>query len=126
MKLFILLSAFSTLLLSAEYCSLPKPHYVVGRLEIKAICSNYTISIIDSFLPYDTSLTVANWTDETTGKSYKNVFKLGNPCQFPDSIKQGDEFYFLIDNGKQKDCMVCMAYYPTPSKKINIKVVKKP
>jgi hypothetical protein len=91
-----------------------------GKLEIKGICSNYTIKLLEGNL--DTSQIAANWTDEHTGKSYTNVFALGSPCTFPDSIKEGDEFYFIVDTARQ-DCNVCMAYYPIPGKKLPIKVV---
>ncbi len=91
-----------------------------GKLEIAGICMNYTIRVLDANI--DTNLVVANWVDDVTNISYTNVFRLGNTCDFPSSIKQGDEFYFTIDSGKQKDCAVCQAYYPTPSKSISIKI----
>ncbi|MDZ4809670.1 MAG: hypothetical protein SGI96_15585 [Bacteroidota bacterium] len=124
MKKFIFLSALTTLLLSNTDCSVKKERAVKykGKLEIAAICMNYTISVKEGTM--NASDIVANWTDETTTKSYNNVFKLGNPCDFPASIKQGDEFYFTIDTAKGKDCAVCMAYYPTPQKAISIKVVQ--
>ncbi|HRF24893.1 MAG TPA: hypothetical protein PLR98_12040, partial [Chitinophagaceae bacterium] len=92
-----------------------------GRLEVSGICSNITISVIEGKI--DTSKIVTQWTDETTDKNYSHAFKLGNPCNFPDTLKAGDEFYFTIDTAKQEDCAVCMAYYPTPSKSLNIKVL---
>ena len=122
MKQFIFLVLVSTSLISAGDCSKKKsvPHR--GRLEIKAICMNYTVSFLSD--PPDTALVAASWTDENTGKSYKNVFKLGSPCNFPENIKAGDEFYFEIDSTKpEKNCMVCMAYYPVPPKTLSIKVV---
>ncbi len=124
MKQFILFPVLATFLLSNSDCSKKKPSAVKykGRLEITAICMNYTISVIDGNI--NTSDIAANWTDETTHKSYSNVFKLGNPCDFPATIKQGDEFYFTIDTAKGKDCAVCMAYYPTPPKSLSIKVVQ--
>ncbi len=94
-----------------------------GRLEVKALCSNYTIAILDG--PIDTSLVEASWTDESTGKQYRNVFALGSPCSFPDSIQQGQEFYFTLSE-TDKDCAVCMAYYPKPAKALSIKVLDKP
>lgn len=121
MKLIILLASIFILTASADSCG--NKNKYKGRLEIKGICSNYTISLLEGEM--DSSLVSATWTDDHANKSYNNVFGLGNPCQFPDSIKQGDEFYFIIDTTKQEDCMVCMAYYPTPPKKLNIKVVKK-
>jgi hypothetical protein len=94
-----------------------------GRLEIKGICSNYTIKLLEGNL--DTSKFLAKWKDETTGKNYTNVFALGSPCSFPSTIKAGDEFYFTLSNAKEQ-CPVCMAYYPTPSKKLAIKVIDSP
>jgi len=121
MKKVLLLSALSILILSAGDCSKKKTGYK-GKLEIKGICMNYTIALTEGNI--DTSLIVANWTDENTGKAYKNVFKLGSPCTFPSSIKEGDEFSFTIDTSVM-NCQVCMAYYPTPPKSLGIKVVEK-
>jgi hypothetical protein len=125
MKLLIFLSTFSILLLSASDCSkkIEDPVRFKGKLEIKGICMNYTISLLEGEI--DTSLIAENWTDEITSKSYDNVFRLGSPCTFPASINQGDEFYFIIDNTSIQNCAVCMAYYPTPPKIISIKVLNK-
>ena len=126
MKLLLLLSVFILLGATTKSCKnqqLP-PGCYKGKLEIKALCMNYTISIQSK--NFDTSMVVNNWTDETTGKTYKNVFRLGSPCTFPDSLKAGDEFYFTIDSTSVQKCMVCMAYYPTPSKRLSIKVLNAP
>jgi hypothetical protein len=124
MKRFILFAALTTLLLSNSDCSKKKTSTVSykGKLEIAALCMNYTISVTEGNI--NVADIVADWTDEATNKSYTNVFKLGNPCDFPATIKQGDEFYFTIDTTKGKDCAVCMAYYPTPPKALSIKVVQ--
>ena len=95
-----------------------------GRLEIKGICSNYTIKILQGNI--DTAKVAASWTDENTGKVYSNVFALDSPCSFPADIEQGDEFYFTIKEQRDKDCNVCMAYYPTPPKRLFISVSKTP
>lgn len=125
MRLLFVLSAFSVLLLSSGDCNRKanEDTRYKGRLEIKGICYNYTISVLEGKM--DTARIVANWTDENTGKSYENVFKLGSPCNFPATINQGDEFYFTIDTTEQKDCIVCMAYYPVPVKAIPIIVKEK-
>jgi hypothetical protein len=123
MKRIFLLSALSILILSAGDCSKKKTSTYKGKLEIKALCMNYTIRLVEGTM--DTSLIVANWTDENTGKAYKNVFKLGSPCSFPKNINEGDEFYFTIDSTTVQNCAVCMAYYPTPPKRLAIKVVEK-
>ena len=123
MKKIILLSAFATLLLSNSDCKSKKEITKYrGRLEIKALCMNYTISILEGTI--DNNLVEDEWKDETTGKTYHNVFALGSRCTFPADIKEKDEFYFVIDTTQVQNCMVCMAYYPVPSKKLSIKVVQ--
>ena len=123
MKLFIILAALYTMTVSADGCKKKVPGVYKGKLEIKALCMNYTIRMTDGTT--DTSMVTPSWTDESTNKTYSNVFALGSPCSFPSSIKEGDEFYFVIDSAAVKDCAVCMAYYPTPPKKLSIKVVEK-
>lgn len=120
MKYFLLISLLATLILSNSDCQKKNENVYKGRLEIKAICSNYTIKVLEGNM--DTSRIVPNWTDEHTGKSYTNVFKLGQPCIFPDSIDAGDEFHFVIDS-TEHNCAVCMAYYPVPPKSLPIRVV---
>ncbi len=95
-----------------------------GRLEVKGICSNYTISVAEGNI--DTALIAANWIDEQTKKSYKNVFALDNPCTFPTEIAEGEVFYFTIKTDRDKTCNVCMAYYPVPEKRLAIAVTKIP
>lgn len=93
-----------------------------GKLQVKALCMNYTLSVTEGTI--DPSLVEASYTDETTKKTYTNAFGLGNPCNFPASIKEGDEFKFVIDTAGKKDCAVCMAYYPTPGKKLSIRIIE--
>ena len=126
MKLILLLVIVFTITTSVDSCDKKKKQDSLyrGRLEIKAICMNYTLKLTEGNI--DTSMIAASWTDESTGKKHTNVFALGNPCDFPKTINQGDEFYFTIDTStSQKDCLVCMAYYPTPPKKLAIRVVEK-
>lgn len=126
MKLLLILASLFFVSASTKSCKeqkLPEGCYK-GKLEIKAMCMNYTISIQSK--NFDPSMVVAQWTDESTGKNYSNVFGLGSRCTFPDSLKAGDEFYFTIDTTSVQNCMVCMAYYPTPSKKLSIKVLNAP
>lgn len=124
MRFFILLSVFTTLILSSSDCSNKntKGEKYKGKLEIAGICMNYTIKLLEGNM--DSSRFDANWIDETTGKSHTRVFKLGNICNFPATIKEGDEFNFIIDSTENKKCAICMAYYPTPSKTVPIKVVE--
>ena len=123
MKLFLVLAGLFILTVSADKCGSKKKETgrLKAKLETKALCMNYTLRLVEGSI--DTSLINAKWTDESTGKSYDNAFGLANPCDFPATIQQGDEFYFTIDSSKKKDCAVCMAYYPTPSRKLTIKVI---
>lgn len=123
MRLFILLAGIFVVMTSEKCNKKTAGDVYKARVEVTGMCSNITIKVLDEKV--DTSLVQADWTDETTGIAYKNVFALGNPCAFP-TIKKGDEFYFIIDTAKQKDCIVCMAYYPVPEKRLTIKQVDKP
>jgi hypothetical protein len=95
-----------------------------GRLEIKGVCMNYTIKVLEGNM--DTSLLQSSWTDPNTGSTYQNVFALGSVCNFPPDINQGDEFYFKIGNRSEQGCAVCLAYYPTPPKHLSITVTRTP
>jgi hypothetical protein len=121
----ILITVISTLVAtSKESCSRQEFPCFKGRLEIKGICSNYTIKFLEGNI--DKSLIEANWTDENTGKKYTHVFGLGSPCTFPEAINEGDEFYFTIDNSRVQNCNVCLAFYPIPAKKLSIAVCTQP
>lgn len=119
--------AFFIVAVAAFACSNQKPSTsptcYKGRLEVKGICSNYTIGLVKGRM--DTAKLLSTWTDETTGKEYSNVFGLGNPCNFPSRLNAGDEFYFTLDTVRGA-CAVCMAYYPTPSRKLYVKVLDGP
>ncbi|HEX6333506.1 MAG TPA: hypothetical protein VFZ78_04710 [Flavisolibacter sp.] len=93
-----------------------------GKLVKKGICMNYTISVVSGNI--DTSLVAETWQDPTTGVSYDKAFGLGSPCNFPD-MAEGAEFYFTI-GAPDQECAVCMAFYPTPDKKLAITVVDGP
>lgn len=125
MKALLILSILATVVLSSSECSRKKniSKKLRGRLEIKGICYNYTIKLISGSI--DTFLISAVWTDPETSKSYANVFGLSEPCSFPDTIKEGEEFDFIIDTAQPVSCVVCEAYYPTPPRSLNIKVEKK-
>jgi hypothetical protein len=120
MKLFLSLGLY----LMIWSCKTVKPvstSCFKGRLEIKGSCMNYTIRLLDGDL--DSSLITKNWTNESTGKSYANVFALGSRCSFPAEIQEGQEFYFVLDNNTVQSCAVCMIYYPVPPKQLSVKVI---
>lgn len=122
MKIYSALPVIFVLSLAAGKCKTRDSVYK-GRLEVKGICMNYTIKLLEGNL--DTSRIVSAWKDESTGKTHTNVFALGSACTFPATIKEGDEFYFTIDSSYKSNCAVCMAYYPRPPKRIAIKIVNK-
>lgn len=122
MKLYTVMPLVVVLSITAGKCKNKQPVYK-GRLEIKAICMNYTIKLLEGDL--DTATYVAEWKDESTSKTHTNVFALGSACTFPPTINEGDVFYFTIDSSYKSNCAVCMAYYPKPAKSIAIKIVKK-
>ncbi len=94
---------------------------IKGKLVINGICGNNTIQVISGSI--DPNLIVKSWEDPSTSKTYENVFALKSICTFPTSIKEGDEFYFKIDNNpKGTDCVVCLAFRAVPPKGLMIKV----
>jgi hypothetical protein len=125
MKILLLLSSILLLTVSADQCGKKKTdsRTYKAKLEIKGICMNYTLRLLEGNI--DSTLITSTWTDESTGKSYNNVFALGSRCTFPADLEQGDDFYFMIDTTTKQQCAVCMAYYPTPPRKLSIKVVEK-
>lgn len=91
-----------------------------GRLEIDGICQNYTLSVLNGGL--DTLQVQARWTDPQTNITYTNAFGVSNPCDFPDALQAGDTFEFRLAT-PNNNCVQCLAFYPTPDKKLSIQVV---
>ncbi|HJS53666.1 MAG TPA: hypothetical protein VJ765_03950 [Chitinophagaceae bacterium] len=124
MKIYSLIPVIILLSVAANKCKNKKDNNVFkGRLEVKGICMNYTIKLLEGNL--DTSKVVSEWKNEVTGKTHNNVFALGSVCGFPSTINEGDEFYFAIDSTYVSNCAVCLAYYPKPAKSLAIKVMNK-
>ena len=128
MKVLLFLASFFLISASAKNCKKKNTEFregcYKGRLEVKGGCMNYTIALLGG--NFDASMVQASWTDENTGKTYKNVFALGSRCSFPNTINEGDEFYFSIDSTTVQNCAVCMMYYPVPAKHLSIKVLNEP
>src|ERR1043165_5644082 len=114
MKIYSLIPFVCVLAITANKCKNKDSTIYKGRLEAKGMCMNYTIKLLEGNI--DTSKIVAQWKNEATGKTHTNVFALGSVCNFPSTIKEGDEFYFKIDPNYVSNCMVCLAYYPKPPK----------
>ena len=124
MKTFILAPFAFILMVTTDKCKNKNENSVYkGKLEVKGMCMNYTIKLLEGNI--DTSKLVAEWKNESTGKTHNNVFALGSVCNFPTTINEGYEFSFTIDTTYVSNCAVCLAYYPKPAKSIAIKVVNK-
>lgn len=118
------IALISLLFLSASDCKPKEKGKYKARFEVAGICMHYTFSLLEGDI--DKSLVDSAWTDENTGKTYRNAFALENPCSFPKNISAGEEFYFNIDTATvQNPCMVCEAFYPTAGKRLRIKVTGK-
>ena len=95
-----------------------------GKLVLKGICMNYVIQITEGDV--DKSLFESVWQNPLTNTTYQNVFGLASICNFPSSIKEGDEFYFTIPKNQiPQTCAQCQAYSPIPNKKISIAICSK-
>jgi len=95
-----------------------------GKLVLKGLCMNYVIQVIEGDV--DKALYESSWQNPSTKTTYQNVFGLGSICTFPSTINEGDEFYFSIPKSSiVQTCAQCMAYSPTPSKKISIEICNK-
>lgn len=124
MKIYSIIPLVFILAITADTCKKKQASNVYkGRLEVKGMCMNYTVKLLEGTM--DTAKIVPEWKNEITGKIHNNVFALGSVCNFPSTINEGDEFYFMIDSSYVGNCAVCLAYYPKPKKHMAIKVVNK-
>lgn len=123
-KLFTPLVILAAFMLSSATCHKKSNDTCFkGRLEIKGLCMNYVIKVIEGKNP---ALAIEkNWKDEGSGKTYENVFALGSKCNFPD-LQEGEEFYFTLAGPEVQNCAVCQAFRPVPNAKNAIQVVSKP
>src|SRR5918998_1611997 len=62
----------------------------------------------------------AIWQDQSSGKTYENVFTVANSCTFPTTIKEGEQINFKLTTNTANDCAQCMAITPVPAEKNNI------
>lgn len=92
-----------------------------GRLALKGICMNYVIEVLD---PINEEWVEAEWVNPFDETVYTNAFRLGSVCSFDDSIEEGDLFYFEAspEPFEEQECAVCLAYSPTPSKTLYVRV----
>ena len=91
-----------------------------GKLAVAGMCGNYTIVLLEGNLSSNTYENT--WVDPQTGISYNKAFRLANICDFPNSVQEGDEFYFYIEPRPNDQCATCLAFYPTPQRSLAIRV----
>jgi hypothetical protein len=87
---------------------------------IRVTCASKVIQILDSnyFFLGET------WSDtQTPPVTYEHVAKVSNPCEFPESIAVGSEFFFKIDTSPRNDCVVCALWDAPPAKEVAVTVV---
>jgi hypothetical protein len=98
---------------------------LTGKLVISEICNHYVVALVSGKL--DPAVLTARFYDEKRKSDYSNVFTVESKCSFAEAgISEGDLFTFELAAADYKeDCMVCMAYYPTPPTRLSIIKVKK-
>ena len=95
----------------------------LGKLAVQGICMNYVITV-QGVVPeewYEQGFIAKTWFDPLEEITYNNAFRLGSICDFPNEIEEGDQFYFTLSKEEQL-CAQCLAYSPTPSESLSIKV----
>jgi hypothetical protein len=127
MKRLSFLLCILTICITAYRCNnktVPADGILKGKLVIKELCGHYVVQVQNAKL--DTSLVSNGWRDDKRNKTYDNVFTVSNRCGFADAaLKEGDDFEFQFDkNPPPEDCLVCMAFYPTPRKQNVVRVLK--
>ncbi len=86
---------------------------LMGKLVKRGICGQYVIELQSADAQ---GVEIAkSWNDPSSATSYKNVFTVANPCDFPSAIKQGETFTFTLADKGVNTCSLCEAYTPTPS-----------
>jgi len=92
-----------------------------GKLAKEGMCRSYTITVTGGNIDMD--LIHSIWTNPFSKIKYKYSFGVANFCDFKE-VKEGQSFYFEIISSGNTDCINCAAWYPSPEKKLNIKVLE--
>lgn len=98
---------------------------LTGKLVISEICNHYVVALVSGKL--DPAVLTVKFHDEKRKSEFSNVFTVESRCSFAEAgISEGVLFTFeLAPANYNEDCMVCMAYYPTPPTRLSIINVKK-
>ena len=127
MKKLLFLLTLISISFTAYRCNnraVPADGVLKGKLVIKELCGHYVVQVLNAKL--DGSLVANGWRDDKRNTTYDNVFTVSNRCGFANAnLDEGAEFEFMFDkNPPPEDCLVCMAYYPTPDKKNVVRVMQ--
>ena len=125
MKNFLYLAAITILLFSScKSGTKVSSSQLTGKLVIAELCDHYVISVEKGKI--DPAKVVASYRDEKRATTFTNVFTVANTCSFSKSgLHEGDIFSFELTDASTEECARCMAFYPTPDKKLFIKNYKK-
>ncbi|KYP14304.1 hypothetical protein [Flavihumibacter sp. CACIAM 22H1] len=98
---------------------------LIGKLVISEICNHFVVAVESGKI--DPAKLTGHFRDEKRAAEFTRVFTVVNSCSFAQAgIKEGDRFYFETTPARiNQDCMVCMAYYPTPAASLSIINIKK-
>jgi hypothetical protein len=91
---------------------------VTGVLVKAGICGQRVIKITSQNkggLAY-----AARWEDQSSGKTYENVFTVAKSCAFPTTMKEGEQINFKLTTDTANECAQCLAFTPVPGEKNNI------
>ena len=91
-----------------------------GVLVKKGICGQRIVKVLSQ--EKNGIKLASSWKDESSGKTFTDVFSVENICTFPSSISEGGEFTFKLSSVKENDCITCQAYTPVPAEKNSIVV----
>ncbi len=89
-----------------------------GKLVKRGICGQRVVQLIGQ--PSGGLAVAVNWTDSLSNKPYENVFAVGNECDFPATIKEGEEFNFTMTTQPASNCIQCKAYTAIPEQRNHI------
>ena len=91
-----------------------------GVLVKKGICGQRVVKVLSE--DKNGIRLASSWKDESSGKTFTDVFAVENSCSFPSSISEGGEFTFKLSSVKDNGCVTCQAYTPVPAEKNSILV----
>ena len=93
---------------------------IKGKLVYRS-CASVVIEVLT---PKNYTLGQKSWKQPGAKGTFKNVFTVANPCQFPESLEVGQELYFKTTKVEDKDCMTCDLFDNPPTKRQLITVTK--